>query len=201
MKSIASYRHHLVLALLTGLAAWGVSTSAYGQANLSFSGGSGTPLTITLNQTVTFTITTAAANTGVVFQGVGDIFAGGMYRASGSIPYQVDSGFALSLAGFESGFTAGSITAMDVFAYADNWPAVKVGDVVTLKAGTVTTNSNYTAPAPISGSYDAFIYEEYSGGRVSLNGVSVVPEPSAWAMCSLGASLLALTLRRRRSHA
>jgi hypothetical protein len=156
-----------------------VAASAQGQANLTFSGGNGSPLSLTLTQPVTFTINIAGPSNGPIFdfQNLG----GGNQAFS-----QEGSGLAL-----------GAIAANDVYANG-SFVSLNLGDVVLLHAGTLTTTPNFAAAPPANGSYNAFITNT-SGTRASANGVAV-PEPQSAAFFALGGLALLWWVMRKRAH-
>ena len=204
MKTIASLYHlignRLVLSLLIGLAACAVSTSASGQAMLSFAGGSGAPIQLALGKPVTFTITNTAANNSplyFVFQGVGNIFGSRTDAIMGSISYQTFAGsfFPVNQAG--SGLATGSIASTD-FYLIGTVTNLSLGTVVTLGAGTDATFGNFFTAAPAGGTFNVFIANS-SGTILSTNGVAVAPEPSTWALLGGGSAALGVVGLRRRA--
>lgn len=171
------------------------------QANLSFSGGNGIPLTMTLQQSVQYTIN-SVPTTGApafVFVGLGNLFPS-LPSFTGSITYSVNGAGAFSLTQIGSGFTGGNISSTDAFLF-NNFVPLFVGDVVRLNAGTLTSAVNFAPAAPTSKAYATFIIED-GGAQRSTLGVStssVVPEPSTYLLMVAGLSLLGITARRRKT--
>jgi hypothetical protein len=164
-------------ALAAGLLLAGPLTRAV-QADaipLTFSGGSGSPLTITLNEPVTYTIT-APPSIGFLFdfKGVGNVF-GGTLNVSGTMTYTVNGGAAISINAGDTGFPVGAIAANDLILFHNPLPAAALGDVVTLSPGSLTTAINIAAGAPASGPYDAILVDP-NGAQVSV-GVSSMRTP------------------------
>jgi hypothetical protein len=150
----------------SALAAFALAASAHaGNVQVNFSGGSGAPLTITLPQAVSFTVTndTPGAVVDFVFQGVGN-FIGGSALVSGSLSYTTNGGspLAINIAGT---FPLGVVTTNDLSLFRNSSPGVGQGDVLLLSSGSVTTNANITAAAPPSGLYSAIF--------VDVNGVQL----------------------------
>jgi len=176
--------------------------SASAQANLSFSGGSGIPLAMTLSGPVQYTITSVptAGLTAFVFTGAGNLF-GTLPSFTGSINYSVNGAGAFALTQIGSGFASASIAANDMYLFGVSQTLV-VGDVIRLNAGTLTSVVNFASATPTSRAYNTFIIDDGSAIR-STPGVgvtSVVPEPETFAL--MGVGLLALVaVRARRGNA
>ncbi|MEP6832121.1 MAG: PEP-CTERM sorting domain-containing protein [Gemmatimonas sp.] len=172
--------------------------SASAQANLSFSGGSGTQLAITLSGPVQYTITSTPTSglPSFVFVGAGDLF-GPLPSFTGSINYSINGAGAFALTQIGSGFTSATIAANDMFLFG-NMQTLVVGDVIRLNAGTLSSVANFASAAPTSRAYTTFIIEDGSAIR-SSEGVpitAVVPEPESFAL--MGVGLLALVAVRVR---
>ena len=183
------------------LGALGVS-HARAQADLTFTGGLGTPLALTLNAPVTYVVTTAGGEDSAPlfdFQSVGNLFSSrpGM---NGTITFTVNSGTAQTLTTLNSGIGAGSLAATDAYLYGE-FPGVAVGDTVVLNAGTLTTNGNFAGAPPAGGSYQTFLFDD-EGIRLSAgNGIAgAAPEPSTWAAVLGGVGVLGIVLHRRAAR-
>lgn len=187
-----------LLAAALALATLGVS-HACAQANLTFSGGLGAPLTLTLNSPVTYTITVSNNHAPIfLFQGVGNAFNNSSPAVSGTITFTIDGGAAQTFTTMNSGNVNGSRAANDVYTYGA-LPGVAVGDTVVLNTGTLTTTANFAGAPPASGSYQTFITNPAGSQLDAVNGVSAAPEPSTWAFVAAGMGLLGVTLHRRRA--
>jgi len=162
----------LVLSALVTFAL--VSASHAGNVQVNFSGGSGTPLTITLPQAVSFTVTndTAGSVADFVFQGVGN-FIGGSAGVSGTLSYTTNGGglLAIDRAGT---FPLGIVTGNDMSLFKNSSPGVNLGDVLVLSSGSVTTSVNISAAAPPSGLYSA-IFVDINGTQLGVG--TAVPAP------------------------
>lgn len=176
---------------LTTLAVLSSQGAAHAQANLRFSGGSGTPLTITLAAPITYTITTAALGAGnapyFLIQGVGNLIGGGGagVTVTTNITLRINGGAALSLTNVASGGSGGAVTPSDLITFGSSaLPGVNVGDVVTLSAGSMTTTTNVASAAPGTGSFVTFITGVLAT-RISGNGIAS-PEPGTLALLALG---------------
>jgi hypothetical protein len=144
----------LVLAALTSFSPSLHATTA----QVTFSGGSGAPLSFSLKAPVTYTVTAAPTNLApyFVFRNTENLnFA---VPISGSITYSVNGGPAQTLVIARSGFSIGELAVEDLFFYG-TFIALNVGDVVTLTAGTCTTTGNVAAAAPANGSYTTLIFD------------------------------------------
>ena len=180
------------------------ASSARAQANLTFSGGNGTPLTLTLGEPVSYVVTAdpADAQEEIVFQGLGNFSSSQYdvsYGLSGTLDFSIDGGASYPLQELVSNNGVGAIQATDAYVYNYSNPAITVGDVVVLGAGTLTTSTPFADAPPADGSFGTFIAGG-AGDDVSTPGVAV-PEPSSWALLGVGAGWLGLTLRRRAVRA
>jgi hypothetical protein len=164
---------------------------------MTFSGGSGSPLTITLPQPVSYTLTTPPAG-GILFdfKGLGNLF-GGTVNVSGTMTYAVNAGPANTITAATTGAAAGAITATDVLLFHNPATAAALADTILLSAGSVTTAVNVAAAPPANGGYLAILVDQ-SGNQVAT-GVGV-PEPASVSiLAALGALTLVARRRRRRT--
>src|SRR4051794_8510659 len=115
---------------------------------LTFSGGSGSPLTITLPQPVTYSITSPPTG-GVLFdfKGVGNVI-GGTVNVSGTMTYTINGGAPISINVGSTNVSAGTIAANDLLLNRNPAPGAALGDVFVLSAGSVTTAVNIASAAP-----------------------------------------------------
>jgi hypothetical protein len=169
-----------------------VSAAHAGLVPLTFSGGSGAPLTITLPQPVTYTVTSGPGSALFDFKAAGNVF-GASVNVSGTMTYSVNGGAPITINVANTGTSAGSIAANDLLLFHNPAPGVNVGDTIVLSAGSVTTAINIPAAAPINGSYSAILVNS-NGDQI---GTGVVPEPASISMLALGG--LALLARRRHT--
>lgn len=171
--------------------------SVRGQANLSFSGGSGSLLSMTLAQSVNYVMTTTTFTTPTfLFDEVGDIFGDNIHNVTGDITFSINGGAPQSLFGMNSGITFQSATPNDLYIFGGQ-ANFTIGDIVTLNAGTLTTTTSVAAPAPPAGSYATWVTDDLAG-KISSNGVAV-PEPSIGALIALAGVTFAL-IRLRLPH-
>jgi hypothetical protein len=197
------FSQSLRLSLLCGLAALTtLATSpkaAHAQANLTISGGGGTPLALTLTSPVTYTIATSAAvNRAPFFNflGVGNTF-GTPTSVIGSITYQINGGTAQPITGVSSGYTGGVLVGTDWTLWGAAFSGVTVGDTVILNAGTLTTTTNIVAAAPANGAYSAIITSDFGAQLSGSGGSASAPEPGTLAFLALGSSLVLVKRRKK----
>ncbi len=202
----SSFRLSAAPVALTALSALSVlvlsGPAAHAQANLSFTGGSGSPLTLTLAAPVNYTVTTTASRAPLfVFQSVGDLFGGNSSFVTGALTYRINGGAAQTITTIGSGASSGSVTPNDIYIFG-SFPGVSVGQIVTLASGSLTTTSNVAVPAPANGSFTTFLAEGAGGARISsINGPAggvAAPEPGSIALALTGSGPLLLGLVRRK---
>ncbi|MDQ6626356.1 MAG: PEP-CTERM sorting domain-containing protein [Verrucomicrobiota bacterium] len=180
-----------------------LSASAYGQETLTFSGGSGSPLSITLAQPIQFGVLfgSTGGNAPIfVFKLLGNLFSSGSLSLTGTITFAVASssgqpfGPNQTLNVIGSNFTGGSIAATDVYIFG-SLPGLSTNNLVQLNSGTLTTTTSVAAARPANGTYTTFIADQ-NGNRLSTN--AVVPEPQSLALLAAGALGLLFVSRRSR---
>ena len=153
---------------LAALVTFALAPSSHAaNVQVNFSGGSGSPLTITLPRSVAFTVTndTPSNNAVFVFQGVGN-FVGGVAAATGSLSYTTNGGSPLAINSAGT-IALGVVTANDLSLFKQASPSVGAGDVLLLSSGSVTTSANITAAAPPSGLYAA-IFVDVNGTQLGV---------------------------------
>ncbi len=146
-----------------------------GQARLTFSGGSGTPLSTTLQTAVTYTINnTLCADINApffVFQGVGNPLSNTFPPVTSTMTFSINGGTSQPITDENSGVTNGNFTANDLYVFG---ATPGVAGAVILSAGTTTTTGNIAAAKPVNGNYTTFIFNG-KGVICSENGVSLAP--------------------------
>ena len=178
-----------------------LSSCAYAQAYVTFDGGLGAPVRLTLNAPVTYQITSAPVSSSPFFviDGVGNFF-GEALVANGTITFSINGGPARNLGNFYSNVALNSITADDVVLQGET-PGVAVGDLVTLSAGTLTSTSNYAGAGPANGYHASFVSDFVAR---AISPTVPAPEPSTWAGLVFGGLIggfwLARTSLRRVAH-
>ncbi len=171
------------------------AATARGQAILSFSGGLGTPITLTLSQSVAYTITSSTPTLNgpyFVLQNGGNIFAGGFDTGISTITYSINGGPAQSLNSLANNLT---LNPSDL-TFLGTQTGATMGSIVLLNAGTFTTSINIASPPPANGSFNTFVIDN-NGSPHSGFGVGV-PEPYPTALLASGAMGLFVALRRGR---
>lgn len=188
-----------ILSIASAILALVAARPAFAQADVTFSGGSGTPLTFTLDDPVSYTVTTAGGGSEspfFIFEDVGNPFNDAGAFVSGSISFTVDGGPSQEIDVVNSGVSAGVVDGNDLYFYSTAADTVfSVGDVVSL-SGSWTTNEDVTSAAPASGEYVTFITDG-NGNLLTANGTSGVPDVgSSIAMLAFAAAAL-IGLRRK----
>ena len=170
-----------------------VAMASFAQAqmvDLSFSGGSGTPLSITLNAPLTFTVTEIPETDGpmIVFENL--INYNNLTHILGSITFTINGGSPVLPYWFRTGVAFNDVATND-FTFFNPQSPLAVGDVVVVSAGTWTTDGNFAGTAPVSGSYSVFIADGNG------NQISTIPEPSAYLLMGLGTLVVLYQIRRK----
>ncbi len=160
---------------------------------LTWSGGNGSPLSVTLNDPVTFVVGTAATQEGFDMVGVGNLGLG--YSSATGLAYSVNGGSNLFIINTisSSGTSGGDVSANDTYFFGD-FANLVPGDVVTLNAGTLTTALPFAAAPPSNSSVEMFVFDTVG---INIGGGTAVPEASTALLGGLG--LLGLLRRRRRA--
>lgn len=199
LSSLLPRPSKLAIATCLGIATLTVLPQKAGaQANLTFSGGSGTPLTMTIAAPITYTITTTSPVAPIfAFQGVGNPFLDTLPSVTATMTFSINGGAAQTINGINSGYTGGSLATNDVYIFG-SFPGVTTGDTVFLTAGTITTITNIAAAAPANGAFDTVIVRG-NGDKISTLGSSssAAPEPGTLALLALGTAL-GIVARRKK---
>jgi hypothetical protein len=174
--------------------------SIYGQANLTFSGGNGTDLTVTLNAPISFVYSGPATST--YFQQTPLYFEG--LNIQFSAPY-INNYLSLADSAPPTPFEPSNKLPLDrMTTVGGNFGLysggeliyVNPGDVLTLPAGSFTTAYSVSGATPANGVYTAIL----SIDGTSINGVS--PEPPSFLLLVAGVVVLIfghLRITRSRS--
>jgi|GEM_PF-6883484 len=148
------------------------------QAHLTFSGGNGTPLSITLLQSVTYTINNTNCSSGTngagpifVFDEAGRFLPVGDRPANGTISFSIDGGTTQLINRMGSGGTTPVLTPNDIYAFRSPLSSLS-GSTVVLNAGTFSTASLVPGPPPANGSFTTFITNLGIRAVCSNNGVA-----------------------------
>jgi hypothetical protein len=151
---------------------------AQGQANLTFSGGSGTKLSTTLQNYVVYTVNNTACSSGgpiFVFDEVGNALEANTYDVTGTMTYSINGGSPQRITRERTGSDMNNMSPNDLLIAGAIYTNLFLGDTVVLSVGTVTTTTAIAGARPNSGSFTTFITNSSSGVRCSGNGVAFTP--------------------------
>ncbi len=170
-----------------------LASAAQGAISLEVTGGNGSPLTITLLESVTYTIAPGAPDDNFPIFVIDEATTGTNFSSNvtGSMTFSINDGDLQSFIYMSGGVNASDLTANDIYFYrgALQW---EEGDTITLHAGYLTTTIAVGAVPAGGSSFESFMINS-SGSKITGD---AVPEPSAAALLGLGAA--GFVLRRRR---
>ncbi len=185
------------LRTLALLAPFLAAATARGAVSMSFSGGNGSPLGITIVEPVVYVVTDSYSGGAplFIFEDTGN-YGLSVIGYSGNVTFSVNGGpgqgFFMTSAGYG---TPADVGPQDMYLQSLANVTLVPGDVVTLSAGTLVSNAAYAGAIPSGTSYETFLAISTTGVKISSQGA--VPEPSAAALLGLGA--LGFALRRKRA--
>ena len=158
---------------------------------LDFSGGSGSPLTMTLAEPVTYTIDVApTAGLAFDFKNIANLFNGSV-ALSGTMKFTINGGSPIAIDVFTNGDTGGAVGSTDFLVWKNGGPSVALGDVLVLSPGPLSTLINIAAAAPASGPYSAILVDG-NNTQIAVG----TPEPTSLCLLALGA-VCGFSRRRR----
>jgi hypothetical protein len=175
---------------------------AQAQAGLSFIGGGGSPLTITISAPITYTLTAGTgSNFGpyFIFQGLGNLFPSGGTIGTSTVTFTRNGGSPRTINNISGGVMLNDVS---IASLPTTTSPLTAGDTIVLSAGAITTSSNVSSPAPANGLYTTFIVNN-NGTTLSSNGVSSVsaPEPTSSAFIVIGSLVMVARRRQRKQNA
>lgn len=138
-------------------------SDAFGQqAQLTFSGSGGSQFSVTLQNTVTYTIgSTPCTNASIfVFKGVGTPQSAAdpaFQDVTGNITFTVNGGAATPINTQANQFTVNEVMPNDLVLYNAPFSSLPANSTIVLSPGTVTTVNNINGTLPANGSFDTFI--------------------------------------------
>lgn len=191
-------------ALLCTITAFAITSSLSALTLFSFSGGDGTPLTITIPQDIAFTATSPGVKN-PIFRIKGTGVPGDDRNVSpnlsGTAAFTIESltGTISELTTMRNNYDPTSIFYPfmgDISFFSYSTPPPNNGDSVVLHAGTIITENNFAPEAPADGAYDIYLVDNFSQ-PISPAGVAI-PEPSTFALLAGVAIFGAALLRHRR---
>lgn len=162
----------------------------------SFSGGSNTPLTITLSTPLHFQATMNTAGYSLVIQDFGTSY---QRYISSTVSYTINGGDASTFNKMDiRSEDVNDLTVNDLFIFNENNGAVVSGDLIDFTTGTITTDLAYYYGKPSDGYYDVFLVNNFG---IIMASVVPVPEPSAYAALAGLTALVGASIYRRRKAA
>lgn len=202
-----------LLELTCGLVLLGATMTVPAQSLFTFSGGNGTPLDITLNSAVQYTIQPGVTMNFGMGIAIPDAYASP--QTDYSLPCDVLSGLTvtdsrlgvLSLSVLNAGVPGLNSSPYNTanldyqtfyfFPNLSGSPSFQVGDTITISAGTAITSGDYTLAPPTDLSSSSIVL--FDGLEDMLTTITPTPEPTTLALAGLGS--LSLLLLRRRNDA
>jgi len=185
--------NYIKVGMVTAIACFGTMSTSHAAIAVAWSGGNGSPLSVTFSAPVEFQVTgTPLYEATFLLVGVGDLTSNTIILATG-MTYSIN-GTDFNITGARSGYDSiYDTTANDLIIWGGG-PLPTIGDTMILNPGTLTLTGDYAGTPPADGDINMFITNGL-GGNISPAGVSVVPELSSALLGGMG--LLSL-LRRRR---
>ena len=191
---------HVLLCTITTFA---ITSSLSALTLFSFSGGDGTPLTITVPQDIAFTATSPGVKNPVFrIKGTGvpgdDKNVSPNLSGTAAFTIEGDIRSISELATISNNYDPTSIFYPfmgDIYFFSYSAPPSNEDSVVLL-AGTIITEENFAPEAPADGAYDIYLVDNFSQ-PISPAGVAI-PEPSTFALLAGVAIFGAALLRHRR---
>ena len=211
-------KNFVLLLALASLVALTLPTAS--AVPVTFSGGNGTPLNMTLLQPVTYTITAGlAGELRFVFEDTGNFASGpenSVTQATSDINFTINAGIPGdpmnrlgSLIPSDPVIPSDPITPNDLFVFnASSLNAVLIGDTVVLSAGTLTTASadgpiSIPQAPPVGTDFSTFIVGHLDPVSVRISGPGTVGSVSVpdslstlWLGLPIGVMLAVARLRR-----
>ena len=187
--------HGFILALAAATSLQGAPP----KVPMDFSGTPGSsPVSVSFSGDVDFTITGSAVTGNFILFTIENLFPSNTGQQhfitsfSSNLQYDINGGSSQNIAGWcDDGYTSGDVSGNDGYFWFTTGQNLNPGDVITLRAGTLTSSGN--APANFnlgtSGSYAMFIANASSGNGgldISGFGVTEAPEPTTLALAGLG---------------
>jgi filamentous hemagglutinin family protein len=132
------------------------------QAQLTFSGSGGSQFSVTLQNTVTYTIgSTPCTNASIfVFKGVGtpqSTTDPAFQNVTGNITFTVNGGAATPINTQANQFTVNEVMPNDLVLYNAPFSSLPANSTIVLSPGMVTTVNNLNGTLPANGAFDTFI--------------------------------------------
>jgi len=188
-----------------------VSAIAAPLLDVAFSGGNGTPLTITFTSGLTLTPTTELSGTGLPVLVFHSIYSGSPGQGSVSLAsqfnytvngaadiYKINTPYIL-----DSSSTIGSLTSSDFTLTFTGY--IPVNNVFSIAAGTsvISTSNVASNPSAYNSSFSLFLMDDATNAALSSSVMakatlpSAVPEPSTYALLA-GLGFLGFAVMKRR---
>ncbi len=165
----------------------------FAQANFTFSGGSGSPLTVTLLSPVTYTLTGSGTKFDFFTTNANGFPGLSETTVTGSLTYTINGGAPIAITSASSN--------IGVLFFWGGAGTGQPGDVFTLNAGSFTTTANFAGPAPSGGTFTTFVADNLLTpiSSAGVPGGGAVPEPSTYAAIA-GAAALGFAMWRRKRN-
>jgi len=167
-----------------------------------------TPISLTIGQDVAMTVTNASTAGDFILFALKNVHATPSTQTfitnfTSNLSFSVNGLGDYQMNGWaDEGYSSGGMVANDAYFWWSSSVSLQVGDVVTLRAGSISASAENSQNFSLhsDGTYEMFLYNASSGlgGVLMSTAAAPVPEPSTYGLMLGGLALAGAALRRRR---